>query len=258
MTKNLRPFDRLLKIISELREKCPWDKEQTMESLRTLTIEETYELANAILENDNEEIKKELGDLIMHVVFYAKIASEKNDFDINDVINSICDKLIYRHPHVYNEVKVKDTDEVKRNWEHLKMIEKGGNKSVLSGVPPSLPAMIKAQRLQSKARGVGFDWKRKEQVWKKVQEEINELGDEMESGNEELKEKEFGDVFFALVNAARLYGVNPENALEKTNLEFIRRFNYMEKEAKNQKKAINELDIIEMEKLWKEAKKNIE
>ena len=252
----LEAFNRLLDIMDDLREKCPWDKKQTLESLRHLTIEETYELADAILDNDLEEIKKELGDLLLHIVFYAKIGSEKKAFDIADVATSISEKLIDRHPHIYGDVEVKDEKEVKENWEKLKLKE--GKKSVLEGVPRSLPAMIKANRIQDKVAGVGFDWEKPEQVWEKVQEELGELNDELNSNNQEKIEKEFGDVLFSMVNYARFIGVNPENALEKTNKKFIQRFQYLEKAAKKVGKSLHDMSLAEMDVFWEESKKHFQ
>ena len=253
MDEKLKAFERLLEIMDQLREKCPWDREQTLNSLRNLTIEETYELADAILENRLVEIKKELGDLILHIVFYAKIGSEKGAFDIADVLNSINEKLIFRHPHVFGEVKVKDSGEVVENWEEIKMRE--GNHSVLSGVPVSLPALIKSHRIQDKARAVGFDWKNREEVWDKVIEEINEVRHEVATGrNTDYLEEEVGDLLFSIVNAARLYGIEPETALEKTNKKFITRFRHLEKSAKTSGKSLKDMSLEEMEKLWKEAK----
>ncbi|WP_299157603.1 nucleoside triphosphate pyrophosphohydrolase [uncultured Tenacibaculum sp.] len=250
----LEAFNRLLDIMDELREKCPWDKKQTLESLRHLTIEETYELADAILDNDLEEIKKELGDVLLHIVFYAKIGSEKKAFDIADVANSISDKLISRHPHIYGDVKVENEEDVKRNWEALKLKE--GKSSVLEGVPKSLPAVVKANRIQEKVAGVGFDWEEPHQVWEKVQEEISELNEEIEKGNQENIEKEFGDVLFSMINYARFINVNPENALEKTNKKFINRFQYLEKAAKKEGKEISEMTLAEMDVFWNASKKH--
>lgn len=251
--EQLSAFNRLLDIMDDLREKCPWDKKQTLESLRHLTIEETYELADAILDNDLPEIKKELGDVLLHIVFYAKIGSEKKAFDIADIANSISDKLISRHPHIYGDVKVKDEAEVKRNWEQLKLKE--GKTSVLEGVPKSLPAVVKASRIQEKVAGVGFDWEKPEQVWEKVQEELTELNEEVKVGNKENTEKEFGDVLFSMINYARFIGVNPENALEKTNKKFINRFQYLEKAAKKEGKELSEMSLVEMDVYWNESKK---
>jgi len=249
----LKAINRLLDIMDDLREKCPWDKKQTLESLRHLTIEETYELADAILDNDLQEIKKELGDVLLHIVFYAKIGSEKNAFDIADVANSICDKLIDRHPHIYGDVKVDNEEDVKRNWEQLKLKE--GKTSVLEGVPKSLPAVVKANRIQDKVAGVGFDWEQPEQVWEKVQEELSELNTEIKKGNKDNIEKEFGDVLFSMINYARFIGVNPENALEKTNKKFINRFQYLEKAAKKEGKQLSEMSLAEMDVYWEASKK---
>ena len=251
--EQLKAFNRLLDIMDELREKCPWDKKQTLESLRHLTIEETYELADAILDNDLPEIQKELGDVLLHIVFYAKIGSEKNAFDIGDVANSISNKLIDRHPHIYGDVKVENEKQVKQNWEKLKLKE--GKSSVLEGVPKSLPALIKANRIQDKVSGVGFDWEKPEQVWEKVQEELSELNEEIKSGNTENIEKEFGDVLFSMINYARFINVNPENALEKTNKKFIKRFQYLEKEAKKEGKELSEMTLVEMDVYWNASKK---
>lgn len=253
MKEKLEAFERLLNIMDELREKCPWDKKQTMQSLRHLTIEETYELTDAIFDNDLEEIKKELGDLMLHLVFYAKIGSETNAFDMADVLNGVCEKLIYRHPHIYGDVKVKDEEEVKSNWEKLKLKE--GKKSVLEGVPNSLPALIKAIRIQDKARGVGFDWDNKEQVWEKVEEEMQELKAEITLNNKEKIEDEFGDVLFALINYGRFLNVNAEDALEKTNKKFIKRFQYLETESKKDGKILSEMTLDEMDVYWNAAKK---
>lgn len=286
MKDKLAAFERLLNIMDELRENCPWDKKQTFESLRTLTIEETYELAEAIINKNVQEIKNELGDIMLHIVFYSKIASEKNNFDIKDVLNSICEKLIFRHPHIYGNIKVKDDDEVKENWEQLKLDE--GNKSVLDGVPKSLPAMIKAKRIQEKARSIGFDWEERVQVWDKVEEELKELKAEIQNSENtgtqsrfkqdtDIKkndaihfnkktpsplgragvglENEFGDLFFSLINAARLYNIDPENALERTNHKFIRRFQYLEKKTINKGKSLKNMSLDEMNIYWEEAKK---
>ncbi|WP_298528955.1 nucleoside triphosphate pyrophosphohydrolase [uncultured Christiangramia sp.] len=249
----LQAFDRLLTIMDELREKCPWDRKQTMESLRHLTIEETYELGDAILDKDMEEIRKELGDVLLHLVFYSKIGSETNDFDIADVANGICDKLIDRHPHIYGDVIVADEEEVKRNWENLKLKE--GKKSVLEGVPRSLPAMVKANRIQDKVAGVGFDWEEPKQVFEKLQEELKELEDEVTENNSDLIEAEFGDVLFSMINYARFLKVNPENALERTNKKFIKRFQYLEGKAAEQGKALKDMSLAEMDVFWNEAKK---
>lgn len=255
MNEKLAAFERLLEIIDELREKCPWDKEQTLESLRKLTIEETYELAEAILKNDLQGIKKELGDLMLHIVFYAKIGSEKGAFDMADVLNSINDKLIYRHPHVFGDINVSGSREVEQNWETLKLKEKGGNNSVLEGVPVSMPALVKANRIQEKASGVGFDWEYREQVWDKVKEEINELSVEIGDVNQDKIEAEFGDLFFAMVNAARLYGIDPETALERTNLKFIKRFNYLESKTIQKGRDLKKMSLDEMNEIWDEAKR---
>ena len=250
--EQLAAFSRLLDIMDELREKCPWDKKQTLESLRHLTIEETYELADAILENDLPEIKKELGDVLLHIVFYAKIGSEKKAFDIGDVANSISDKLISRHPHIYGDVKVDNVEDVKRNWEQLKLKE--GKESVLEGVPKSLPAVVKASRIQEKVAGVGFDWEKPAQVWEKVQEELAELNEEIKAGNKENAEKEFGDVLFSIINYARFIDVNPENALEKTNKKFINRFQFLEKAAKEEGKELSNMSLTEMDVYWEKSK----
>ena len=249
----LQAFDRLLTIMDELREQCPWDQKQTMETLRHLTIEETYELGDAILDKDLPEIKNELGDLLLHIVFYAKIGSETKDFDISDVINSICEKLIHRHPHIYSDVVVKDENEVKQNWENLKLKE--GKISVLQGVPKSLPAMVKASRIQEKVAGVGFDWEHSDQVWEKVEEEIGELKTEIDNKNQDAIEDEFGDVLFSLINYARFLDINPENALERTNKKFIKRFQYLEAKAKTLQKSLSEMTLAEMDVYWEEAKK---
>ncbi|MFD2565867.1 nucleoside triphosphate pyrophosphohydrolase [Pseudotenacibaculum haliotis] len=251
--QQLEAFNRLLDIMDDLREKCPWDKKQTLESLRHLTIEETYELADAILDNDLEEIKKELGDLLLHIIFYAKIGSEKKAFDIADVANSISEKLIDRHPHIYGDVEVENEEQVKQNWEKLKLKE--GKKSVLEGVPKSLPAMVKANRIQDKVSGVGFDWEEPHQVWEKVQEELSELNDEIKKGNQERIASEFGDVLFSMVNYARFIKVNPENALERTNKKFIQRFQYLEKAAQENGKKLADMSLAEMDVFWDEAKK---
>ncbi|MEQ1733038.1 MAG: nucleoside triphosphate pyrophosphohydrolase [Bacteroidia bacterium] len=246
----LKAFERILTIMDELRTQCPWDKKQTIESLRNLTIEETYELADAILKNDTQEIKKELGDVLLHIIFYARIASETNDFDIADVINSLCDKLIHRHPHIYSNTKADTVEEVKENWEKLKLKEKG-NTSVLGGVPTSLPALIKATRIQEKARAVGFDWNNKADVWAKVQEELQEFVQETDP---EKQQEEFGDVLFSLVNYARFINISPEDALEKTNRKFIQRFQYIEEQARNANRSIDSLSLQEMEAHWQAAK----
>ena len=253
-----KAFERLLTIMDELRSQCPWDKEQTNESLRTLTIEEVYELADAIVKEDVQEIKKELGDILLHIVFYSKIGSEQNEFDIADVINSLCDKLVFRHPHIYGDVKVANQREVADNWEALKLLEKnrdGKKNTVLGGVPESLPALVKANRIQDKARGVGFDWEERSQVWGKVKEEFEELSVEIENNDKKKTEEEFGDLFFSLINAARLYDINPENALELTNRKFIKRFNYLEEKTISQGKSLHDMSLNEMEEIWQEAKK---
>lgn len=253
MEEKLKAFQRLLIIMDELREQCPWDKKQTIESLRHLTIEETYELADAIIEKDLPNIKKELGDILLHIVFYARIASETNEFDIADVINTLCDKLIHRHPHIYGDVKVENEEQVKENWEKLKLKE--GNKSVLGGVPKSLPSLVKASRIQEKARAVGFDWEEPGQVWEKVQEEIAELKHEIDSkASKEKIEGEFGDVMFSLINYARFMDINPEDALEKTNKKFIKRFQYLESEAAKSGKQLSDMTLAEMDVYWNKAK----
>ena len=252
--QQLEAIDRLLTIMDELRLKCPWDKKQTLQSLRHLTIEETYELGDAILDNDLNEVKKELGDLLLHIVFYAKIGSETNDFDIADVANEISEKLIYRHPHIYGDVEVKDEEEVKQNWEKLKLKE--GKEFVLEGVPKSLPALVKANRIQDKVAGVGFDWEEPHQVWEKVQEELNELNVEIEKGNTDAIEAEFGDVLFSLINYARFIKVDPENALERTNKKFIQRFQFLEKVIKEKGKELSDMTLGEMNVYWEKSKKN--
>jgi XTP/dITP diphosphohydrolase len=251
-------FERLLTIMDDLRLNCPWDKKQTLESLRHLTIEEVYELSDSILSADMPEIKKELGDIMLHLVFYARIASETNDFNITDVLNSICDKLINRHPHIYGDVKVNDESDVKRNWEQIKLKE--GNKSVLGGVPASLPALVKASRIQEKARGVGFDWEEKSQVWAKVEEEMQEFKNEFNAEDNnaidhDRAESEFGDLLFSLINYARFIDINPEDALEKTNRKFIKRFQYLESKAKENGKQLHDMSLAEMDVFWGEAKK---
>lgn len=250
--EQLQAFDRLLTIMDELREQCPWDRKQTLESLRHLTIEETYELGEAILDNDLEEVKKELGDLLLHIVFYAKIGSETNDFDIAAVCNTICDKLIDRHPHIYGDVKVENEEDVKRNWENLKLKE--GKKSVLEGVPKSLPALVKANRIQDKVAGVGFDWEKPEQVWEKLQEELAEFQHEVKVGDQDAMESEFGDVMFSMVNYARFLNINPENALERTNKKFSKRFQYLEGKARSLNKPLKDMTLAEMDVFWEEAK----
>ena len=251
--EQLAAFGRLLDIMDTLREKCPWDKKQTFDSLRQNTIEETYELATAISRHDMNEISKELGDVLLHVVFYAKMGSETGEFDIADVCNRLCDKLIFRHPHVYGDEAAKNAEDVSHLWEQVKLKEKGGNKTVLGGIPDSLPSLVKAYRIQDKVANVGFDWEKKEDVWAKVHEELDELQAELakEDGN---KEAEFGDLLFAMINAARLYKIKPDNALEQTNLKFIRRFNYVEAKAKEQGKELKDMNLEEMEALWQEAK----
>lgn len=255
----LQAFDRLLTIMDELRENCPWDKKQTLESLRHLTIEETFELSDAIIENDLEEVKKELGDLMLHNIFYARIASEKKAFNVADVLNGVCEKLIERHPHIYGDVVAEDEETVKENWEKIKLKEKG-NTSVLGGVPKSLPALIKAMRIQEKARGVGFDWEQKEQVWQKVEEEMNEFKNEFNAAgevpvNSEKAQAEFGDLLFSLINYARFIDINPEEALERTNKKFIKRFQYLETESAKDGKSISEMTLAEMDEYWERAKK---
>lgn len=252
MERKLEAFGRLLEIMDELREQCPWDRKQSMESLRHLTIEEVYELGDAILDGDMEEIKKEIGDLLLHMVFYARIASETGDFDIADALHGICEKLISRHPHIYGDVKVTDEDEVKANWEKLKLKE--GNRSVLSGVPKSLPSLVKAIRIQDKARGVGFDWDHEGQVWEKVNEELREFKAEADQDSDRMEE-EFGDVLFSLINYARFKGINPEDALEKTNRKFIKRFKYLEEKSKQDGHQLGEMSLEEMDRYWEEAKK---
>ncbi|MFD0991091.1 nucleoside triphosphate pyrophosphohydrolase [Mariniflexile jejuense] len=251
--QQLKAFDRLLTIMDELRAGCPWDKKQTMETLRHLTIEETYELGDAILDNDLEEVKKELGDVLLHIVFYSKIGSETNHFDIADVCNNICEKLINRHPHIYGDVKVENEEDVKRNWENLKLKE--GKKSVLEGVPKSLPALVKANRIQEKVAGVGFDWEKPEQVWEKVKEELQEFKDEIDNGNKDAMESEFGDVLFSMVNYARFLNINPENALERTNKKFSKRFQYLEEKAQAMNKPLKNMTLAEMDVFWEEAKR---
>ncbi len=251
--EQLKAFDRLLTIMDDLREKCPWDRKQTIQTLRHLTIEETYELGDAILENDLNEVKKELGDLLLHIVFYAKIGSEQKAFDIADVANSICDKLIERHPHIYSDVKVADEEEVKKNWENLKLKE--GKTSVLEGVPKSLPAMVKANRIQDKVAGVGFDWEHPEQVFEKLKEELDELQHEVNENNAERIEAEFGDVLFSMINYARFLKVDPESALERTNKKFIKRFQFLEEKAKAINKPLKEMSLAEMDVFWEEAKR---
>ncbi len=252
--EKLQAFSRLLDVLDELRVKCPWDRKQTNESLRPNTVEEVFELCDALISDDVPNIKKELGDVLLHVCFYSKIADEQGRFDIADVCKALTDKLIYRHPHIYGEVKADTPEAVKENWEQLKLKEKGGNKTVLGGVPSALPALIKANRIQEKARNAGFDWDTREQVWDKVREELSEVEAEMKSGSENNLQKEFGDLLFAVVNASRLYGVNPENALELTNRKFISRFNYIEAKAKEMNRDLRDMTLAEMDALWDEAK----
>jgi XTP/dITP diphosphohydrolase len=249
----LQAFDRLLTIMDDLREKCPWDQKQTLQSLRHLTIEETYELVDAISENDSKAIEGELGDLFLHLVFYSKIGEEQNQFNVSTVLNKICEKLIFRHPHIYSDVVVKDEEEVKQNWEKLKLKE--GKKSVLEGVPKSLPALVKASRIQDKVKGVGFDWEEPHQVWDKVQEEIEEFQVEIAAGNQDKMESEFGDVLFSMINYARFLNINPEDALERTNKKFIKRFQYLESKAQELGKPLMEMTLTEMDVFWEEAKK---
>ena len=253
--ERLEAFGRLLDVMDELREKCPWDREQTNESLRANTIEETYELSEAIQKNLPAEIEKELGDLLLHIVFYAKIGEEKNEFDIKDVCNTLCDKLIFRHPHVFGDAMAENSGAVEQSWEQLKLKEKNGNKTVLDGVPSSLPSLIKAYRMQDKARNVGFDWEKREQVWDKIQEELNEFRAEVDRMEADKMEAEFGDfLLFSLINASRLYKINPDNALERTNQKFIRRFNYLEEHTIRQGRSLKEMTLAEMDVLWDEAK----
>jgi XTP/dITP diphosphohydrolase len=255
LTHDTAPFQKLLRIMDELRENCPWDKKQTLESLRYLTIEETYELSDAIMTNDLPSLKGEIGDLLLHLCFYSRIASEQGAFDINDVIEAICQKLIHRHPHIYSNVQVENEEDVKANWEKLKLKE--GKKSVLEGVPQSLPAMVKAARIQEKVRGVGFDWENKEQVWNKLQEELEELKVEVADQNKEKMEAELGDVLFSVINYARFIGINPEDALEKTNRKFIQRFQYLENASKEDGKELGSMKLAEMDQYWNESKKLI-
>ncbi len=264
--EQLAAFDRLLTIMDELREKCPWDRKQTFESLRQNTIEETYELASAIIKKDMKEVSKELGDVLLHVIFYAKMGSETGEFDIADVCNQLSDKLVFRHPHIYGEVQADKAEDVSKLWEEVKLKEKGGNKTVLGGIPEALPTMVKAYRIQDKAANAGFDWEKKEDVWEKVKEEIEEFEAELRvtvpdnSAEKEAirdrQERELGDLLFSIINVARLYKLKPDNALEKTNVKFIRRFNYMEERAKKQGRAIGELSLEEMETLWQEARQS--
>ena len=257
MTERSIAFERLANIMDELRANCPWDKKQTLDSLRHLTIEETYELADSILEKDLTAIKKELGDILLHILFYSKIGSELKEFDITDVINAQCEKLIYRHPHIYGNVKVENEEDVKRNWEQLKLKEGNGISSVLDGVPKSLPSMVKSMRIQEKARGVGFDWEKPEQVWEKVEEELIEFKEASEAGKEDLAMLEFGDVLFSLINFARVKHINPDEALERTNKKFIHRFKYLEEAARKKGKSLSEMTLEEMDVYWNEAKKVI-
>ncbi len=253
--QQLKAIDRLLTIMDELREQCPWDKKQTFESLRHLTIEETYELGDAILDNDEQEIKKELGDLLLHIIFYSKIGSETKAFDIGDVATSISEKLIHRHPHIYGDVEVKNEEDVKKNWEELKLKE--GKSSILEGVPKGLPSLVKAQRIQDKVAAVGFDWEQPEQVWEKIEEELKELKTEVIQKNKKGIEEEFGDVLFSMINYARFLDINPDTALERTNKKFKSRFQYLENQAKTQGKKLQEMSIEEMETIWQEAKHKI-
>lgn len=253
--QKLEAFSRLLDIMDELREKCPWDREQTNESLRANTIEETFELAEAILNNDDNEIKKELGDLLLHVVFYGKIGEEKQSFDIADICHSLCDKLIFRHPHVFGDLHADSASMVEQSWEQIKLKETGRKQSVLEGVPTALPALVKAYRIQDKARNAGFDWNKRHDVWDKVKEELGELEEEIEKMDNDKMEAEFGDLLFSIINASRLYKVNPDNALERTNRKFIYRFNYMENKVKEQGRSLKEMTLEEMEEIWQEAKK---
>ena len=252
--EKLAAFGRLLDIMDDLREKCPWDHKQTFDSIRQNTIEETFELASAISRHDMTEISKELGDVLLHVVFYAKMGSETGDFDIADVCNRICDKLIFRHPHVYGDAAAKNAEDVSKLWEQVKLKEKDGNKTVLGGIPDALPALVKAYRIQDKVANVGFDWEKKEDVWAKVHEELDELQAELAKEDGGEKEQEFGDLLFAMINAARLYKIRPDNALEQTNLKFMRRFNYVEAKAKEQGKSLKDMTLAEMDALWNEAK----
>lgn len=253
--EQLKAFDRLLTIMDELREKCPWDKKQTFESLRQNTVEEANELATAIIRKDMTEISKELGDVLLHVVFYAKMGSETGDFDMADVCNHLCEKLIFRHPHVYGDVAAQNAEEVSKLWEQVKLKEKGGNKTVLSGISDSLPSLIKAYRIQDKVANVGFDWEKKEDVWNKVKEEIGEFEAEINNMDSDKMAAEFGDLMFALINAARLYKIKPDNALEMTNQKFIKRFEYIEQKATEQGRSLKDMTLNEMEELWQEAKK---
>ncbi len=253
--EKMEAFGAFLDVLDTLRVKCPWDAKQTNESLRPNTVEEVYELTDALMSEDVDNIRKELGDVLLHIAFYSKIAEEKDQFDIADVCKSLTDKLIFRHPHIYGDVKADSAEKVSQNWEEIKLREKGGNKTVLAGVPAALPALIKANRIQEKARNVGFDWETPSQVWDKVKEEISEVEAEIKSGSAEDIENEFGDLLFSVINAARLYGVNPENALERTNRKFIKRFNYLESKAREQGKSLKEMTLAEMDEIWNEAKK---
>jgi XTP/dITP diphosphohydrolase len=252
--EQLKAFGQLLDILDELRVKCPWDRKQTNESLRSNTIEETYELCDAIIRNDTDDIKKELGDVLLHIVFYAKIGEEKEAFDIKDVCDALCEKLIFRHPHVFGDASADTSKKVEQNWEEIKLKEKGGNKTVLEGVPAGLPSVVKAHRIQDKARNAGFDWEQREQVWDKVQEEFSELKTEIDQLDADRMESEFGDLFFSLINAARLYKINPDNALERTNQKFIRRFNYLEEQTTKAGQSLKGMPLEEMDKIWDEAK----
>ncbi|HSZ72561.1 MAG TPA: nucleoside triphosphate pyrophosphohydrolase [Cytophagaceae bacterium] len=257
LEETLQSFANVLKIMDELREQCPWDKKQTIDSLRYLTIEETFELSDAIVEKNMDEIKKEIGDILLHLVFYSRIASETGDFTIKDVMDSLCEKLIRRHPHIYGNAVAEDEEAVKKNWEQIKQTEKGGNKTILSGVPKSLPAMVKAIRIQEKARGAGFDWDNKDQVWEKVKEELDEFEKEAHARevNKEKMEDELGDIFFSIINYSRFIDINPEDALERTNKKFIKRFSYLEEKARESGKKLHEMTLDEMNVYWEEAKK---
>jgi XTP/dITP diphosphohydrolase len=252
--EQIKAFGQLLDVMDELREKCPWDRKQTNESLRSNTIEETYELCDAIIRNSHEDIKKELGDLLLHIVFYAKIGEEGEVFDIKSVCDALCEKLIFRHPHVFGDATAETSKKVEESWEQIKLTEKGGNNTVLQGVPAALPSVVKAHRIQDKARNAGFDWEQREQVWDKIQEEYNELKAEINQMDADRMESEFGDLFFSLINAARLYKINPDNALERTNRKFIRRFNYLEDRAIKERRSLKEMTLNEMDKIWDEAK----
>lgn len=254
--EKLEALGKMLDVLDILRVKCPWDAKQTNESLRCNTIEEVYELSDALIAEDDTNIRKELGDVLLHIAFYSKIGEEKGAFDIADVADALREKLIFRHPHVFGSAHADNASQVSQNWEQIKLQEKGGNKTVLSGVPESLPSLIKANRIQEKARNVGFDWDTKEQVWDKVKEELNEVESEMKSGNQEKMEEEFGDLLFSVINAARLYGVNPDNALEKTNRKFIKQFNYLEAKAREMGKLLKDMDLAEMDAIWEEAKRS--